>query len=112
MSALSTDTRSIGQVLYETMFPNGDTRTLWVNLRPIQREPYERAAEVIFNRGFKAGIEAQKLADPPPVAKALKKQLGALAAAAREHIEAQKADHVGTRVSAREHLVKLLEGVK
>jgi hypothetical protein len=108
LNALSTDGRSIGQVLYEKQFPDAK----WKDLHVTRRDHFERAAEIIFNRGFKAGIEAQKLADPPPVAKALKKQLGELAAAARAHIEAQKADHVGTRVAARELLVELLEAVK
>lgn len=108
MNAPTPDTRSIGQVLYESMFPAGDTRTLWVNLRPIQREPYERAAEVIFNRGFRLGEETQKKAAPPPKAKQLLTQLVELANAAREYRAAQSADNVTRRVEARDALDKLL----
>lgn len=105
----TTDARSIGQVLYEAL---NKGRRPWAGLFAEERDHWERAAEPLFNRGFKTGIEAQKLADPPPVAKQLKKQLGELAAAARAHIDAQRADHVGTRVQAREHLEKLPGAVK
>lgn len=111
MNAPNPDTRSIGQVLYESMFPAGDARTLWVNLRPIQREPYERAAEVIFNRGFRSGEETQKKAAPPPRAKELLTQLVELANAAREYRDTRTADNVGQRQRAGERLEKALEGV-
>lgn len=66
------------------------------------------ADEAIYKRGFDAGVEYQKKADPPPMAKALKKELDLLRSAARAYIAAQKADNVNVRTSARECLLTAL----
>jgi hypothetical protein len=106
LNALATDTRSIGQVLYEATKQPGWPS--WIIAGQSVRDRHERAAELVFHRGFKAGIEAQKLADPPPKAKELKLQLAELGDAARDFMQAQHANNVGRRVAARERLVKAL----
>lgn len=67
-----------------------------------------RFREEAHKRGFDAGIEYQKKADPPPMAKALKKELEQLRAAARAFIAAQASDAVPVRTAARERLLAAL----
>lgn len=67
-----------------------------------------RLREEAHKRGFDSGIEYQKKADPPPMAKALKKELDQLRAAARAFIASQSSDAVPVRIAARERLLAAL----
>ncbi len=122
MNAPVTDTRSIGQVLYEALVPSV-TRTDWAKVLSLAgRERFERAAELVYRRGHKAGSEFQKTASPPPKAKHLGAQLvqerlawaekrKEFVLAARQYIEAQSCDSVPVRVAARERLLAVLEAL-
>lgn len=86
MNAPATDTRSIGQVLYETLYPREKGYADWWTLPPATHERWERDAEPLYKRGFDAGQANPKA--PTPKAKAyrdaLKETVRALKAAQHE----------------------------
>ena len=57
------DTRSIGQVLYESE-TLCSTAGAWREVHPAQRERFERAAEVIFKRGHDARSKEERALTP------------------------------------------------
>lgn len=74
----------------------------------LTQEELTRLREEAHKRGFDSGIEYQKKADPPPMAKALKKELEQLRSAARAYVAAQTSDAVPVRIAARERLLAAL----
>lgn len=61
MTAPAADTRSIGQVLYEKLNPGLRS---WQSVGRSERDAYERAAEVLFKRGFDACRKEEKSLTP------------------------------------------------
>lgn len=59
----ATDTRSIGQVLYETLYTKPAHGT-WLALNSCRQLEFERAAEIIFKRGHDARGREEKVLTP------------------------------------------------
>lgn len=112
-------TLGLGQALYEALVPKV-SRLDWVRvLSSAGRERYERAAEVLFRRGYEQGRADQKKAAPPAKARYLSGQLvaeraawalkwNALVTASRNFMAAQSADNVAVRTRARDELLTAL----